>query len=117
MMRVSTALVSIALVLIFAACSDSNVRRMDSPVVPIAVGETALLSATSLAKAMLRAGFSREEILEYGPAVRNSISMQGGAEVKRSNAIQALFSVHDGTLYVSSRTSGTFAQPIAGVDP
>lgn len=84
----------------------------EAPVLAIPVGEAAEVSAADLAQAMVRAGFSREEILKHGPAVRNSLATSGGAQVRDGKVIGALFSIHAGQLYVTSRTRGTFVQPL-----
>ena len=95
------------------ASHDPNVIRMEETVTPITVGEAGAVSALELAEAMLRAGFSREEILEHGPAIRNALATSGGAQVRRGRFVAALFSIADGKLFVSSLSRGTFVQPLA----
>lgn len=102
----------LCLALLVGSCGDFNVARIDAPVVPVTVGETAQLSAPTVAEAMLRAGFTADEILANGPALRNAISTTGGAQVRRGTSVAALFSVSEGYLYVASQTSGTFSMPL-----
>ncbi|MEQ9257997.1 MAG: hypothetical protein RIG84_02745 [Roseovarius sp.] len=92
------------------ACSemDRNVARADDFVVPVTVGETRVLTASQVANAMIKAGFTYDEIVELGPGLRNAVSTRGGAEVRRGKYIHALFSVQNDRLYVASRTAGTF---------
>jgi hypothetical protein len=84
-------------------------------VTAIPVGESASVSAYDLAEAMLRAGFSREQILKDGPGVRNALATSGGAQIRQGKFVAALFSVHSGRLFVTSRTRGTFVQTL-GLD-
>lgn len=100
----------IALSLMLASCSamDHNLVRMEEQVTPIAVGDTAAVPAYVLASAMLRAGFTEDQVLRKGVAVRNALANSGGAQIRSSDYVQALFSVHGNELYVTSRTRGTF---------
>lgn len=92
-----------------AACAaDPNVRRVDAPVSSISVGEPGDVSADALALAMLRVGFSPDEILDMGPSIRRSLTQSGGAQARRGGELVALLSIWQGTLYVTSSETGTF---------
>lgn len=95
-------------VLLASCTADSNLRRVSDPVSNLAVGTPGEVSAMTLASAMLRAGFTRDEILELGPGIRRSLAESGGAQARRQGEILALFSVTEGKLYVTSASSGTF---------
>ena len=86
-----------------------------APVSAIVVGDATEVSAYDLAQAMLRAGFTRDQILKQGPAVRLALATSGGAQVRDGKVVGALFSVHENQLYVTSRSRGTFVQPL-GID-
>jgi hypothetical protein len=88
---------------------------MSQPVSNVVVGEAAEVSAYDLAEAMLRAGFTRDQILQYGPQVRRSLATSGGAQVRDGKVVGALFSIHGNQLYVTSRSRGTFVQTISPV--
>lgn len=92
---------------------DENVAMTEDQVIAITAGEVAEVSALDLAEAMLRAGFTREQILEHGAAVRNALARSGGAQVRDGKMVAALFSIHSGQLYVTSRARGTFVQPLS----
>lgn len=106
------------LVAILAACAttkfDSNIPLTSQPVTAIVVGQAADVPAIVLASAMIRAGFSEEQILREGPGVRAALATSGGAQVRDEQSILALFSVQAGLLYVSSRERGTFTMRIDG---
>lgn len=105
---------ALLLVLALAACTtvDENITRTTETVTSITVGEATEVSAFDLAEAMLRAGFTREQILQHGAAVRNALAKSGGAQVRDGKMVGALFSIHSGQLYVTSRSRGTFMQPL-----
>jgi len=102
----------VALILTACSASDANVARLNQDVQQITVGEPYPISARSLAAAMLQAGFSSDEVLEYGPRVRNAIGSSGGAQINKGKYADAIFSVQDSNLYVSSRDGGTFIRDL-----
>lgn len=105
---VRTTGLTLAALLLASCAADSNLRRVSEPVSSIAVGSPGEVTAMSLASAMLRAGFTREEVLELGPGIRRSLTETGGAQARRQGEILALFSLSEGKLYVTSASSGTF---------
>lgn len=99
----------LTVLLAVSACSgDPNMRRVSDPVTSISVGEPGEVSASSLARAMVRAGFTRDEILELGPGIRRSLATNGGAQARREGRVLALFSYMQGRLYVTGANTGTF---------
>ena len=100
----------VLLLAVLAGCSgtDRAFDRATGEVNSIAVGDPVDIDAMVLARAMLRAGFSHEEILDKGPGIRRSLASSGGAEARRRGTIVALFSHKEGELYVTSAQSGTF---------
>lgn len=94
--------------ILVGCASDSSFQKTNDKVSAITVGDPGEVSATSLVKAMIRSGFSRDEILELGPGIRRSLSQSGGAQARRNGEIVALFSHKNGKLYVTSGASGTF---------
>lgn len=109
---------AVGFVAVLSACAatrfDSNVQLTQEAVTPLVVGESAEVSALVLASAMIKAGFTDEQILREGPGVRNALATSGGAQVRDEESILALFSVQNGLLYVSSRERGTFTMRITG---
>lgn len=99
---------------VLAGCStmDRSVALVDEPVVEVPVGEAADVPAPVLAEALLRAGLSRTQILTEGPAIRNALATNGGAQVREDKLVIALLAVHDGQLIVTSRERGTFMVPL-----
>lgn len=97
-----------------AGCAgiDKNVARESEDVSTVTVGDPGEVSAMVLARAMLRAGFNRAEILERGPKIRRGLAVSGGAEARSNGQVLALFSHKEGVLYVTSASSGTFSMKL-----
>ncbi|MEM9813537.1 MAG: hypothetical protein AAF913_12790 [Pseudomonadota bacterium] len=107
-----------ALCLALAACGgtpDPSVERFNQVVSPMQTDETADVPALVLARAMAEAGFSRAQILDYGPSVRNALARSGGAQIADGSTVLALVSVLDGRLYIVSNETGNVVIPISGV--
>lgn len=98
--------------LLGCATLDRSIAIAEQVVTPITLEDPADVSAYDLAEAMLMAGFSPEQIVRDGPAVRNALATSGGAQVRYNHMAEALFAVHGQELYVTSRTRGTFTQPL-----
>ncbi len=99
---------ALALLLTGCATTDRSIALTEDIVTPLTVGDAAQISATDLAGAMLRAGFTPEEILSEGPAVRNALATAGGAQVRQGMVVAALFAIQGDQLIVTSRQNGTF---------
>jgi hypothetical protein len=108
--------VLLAATLVLAACGamDSNVARFEEPVTAVQTDATADVPAIVLARALAEAGLSADQILEYGPAVRNALARSGGAQISEGATVLALVSVLDGRLYVVSGETGTVVLPLSG---
>jgi len=107
------AVATLVILLVLGACgSDPNLNRVSEPVSPIAVGDPVDVNAMSLASAMVRAGFTRKQVLDLGPSIRRGLATNGGAQARRNGQIAALFSHMDGRLYVTSEGTGTFTVEI-----
>ncbi len=98
----------LATFLLIGCAMDNNLQRVNESVSPVAVGDPGEVGAMALARSMIRAGFTRNEILELGPGIRSSLARTGGAQARRKGEVVALFSHKDAKLYVTSGTSGTF---------
>ena len=103
---------AVSALLVGCAGIDGNVARFEADVQKITVGEPFAISARDLAAVMLQAGFTGEEVLEYGPKVRSAIGMSGGAQNTKDRYARAILTVLEGKLYVSSRDFGTFLREL-----
>lgn len=96
------------------ATTDVNVQAFERAVTPVQTDETADVPALVLARAMAETGFSRAEILEHGPAIRNAIASAGGAQIADGSRALAMVSVMDGRLFIVSNEHGTTFIPVSG---
>jgi len=112
--RQLTAGLMLAMTAALGGCSGADwaVQRTTENVSSISVGDPGEVNATVLASAMLRAGFTRAEILDQGPRIRRALATKGGAEARRDGEMIALFSHKEGALYVTSAQSGTFVRQL-----
>lgn len=106
--------VLLVILLLTSGCAtvDSGVALSEQKVTPMATGEAADVQAEDLAVAMLRAGFSREDILKHGPVLRNALATSGSAQIRNSDSVSALFAIFGNQLYVTSRMRGTFVEQL-----
>jgi len=77
-------------------------------VIPVSNREVAALSAEDIARVMLRAGFSDEQILELGTDLRNELARSGAAQIDVGDKVESIFAVDGDYVYVSSRLKGSF---------
>jgi hypothetical protein len=120
-LRPPAAVAALACALLLAGCGgmaetmNRPIVLTEATVVAMSVGEAEEVSADDLAEAMLRAGFTPEEILAHGAELHNALATAGGAQLRQGKLVSALFAVHAGKLYVTSRERGTFVHPLASV--
>lgn len=110
--RILPVLAAVAIGIALGGCSatiDRSVMLATEPVIPVSVGEQAFVSAFDLAQAMLRAGFTRDEVLKLGPSIHSALATSGGAQIRQNRQVSAIFAVYGDRLYVTSLARGTFA--------
>ena len=116
--RFPVAALLVALPLALGGCAtsgDTSIALATEPVIAVSVGEARFVPAYDLADAMLRAGFTRNEILLHGPAVHTALATSGGAQVRKGKQVSAIFAVYGDRLYVTSLARGTFTRPLGTV--
>lgn len=97
----------VALCVGVAGCAHQQ-RLVGGEVQPVPNNDLAALNADDIVLMMRRAGFSDDEILKYGPRVRNDIAVSGGSRVATHSIVAAIFAVHGENVYVSTQRAGTF---------
>ena len=114
--RTDRAAIALALALSLSACAttDTNVRNFEQTVTAVQTDETADVPALVLARGMAEAGFTRSQILENGPAIRNALAQSGGAQIADGSNVLAIISVLDGQLFVVSNETCTTVIPVNG---
>lgn len=108
--RIATRL---TLLLLLAAgmvgCARS--RATGIHIVPLSNRNVLTLNADDIIQVMRRAGFSDQQILEYGPELRNGLAQSGAVQVRINNKVEAVFAVNQDQgdcVYISTRLRGNF---------
>ena len=74
-------------------------------VIPVNYEEVLTLSSDDIVRVMRRAGFTDNQILEYGTDLHDALSRSGAAQIKISKTLQAVFAINGDAVYISSRLS------------
>jgi hypothetical protein len=92
--------------LAFGVVSCATHRGLE--VVPLNHEEVLTLSSDDVVRVMRRAGFSDNQILEYGTDLHSALSREGAARIKINKTVQAVFAINGDAVYISSRLRGNF---------
>jgi len=66
-------------------------------------------TADDIVRMMLFAGFSDEQIIEYGTTVRNGLALYGGTQIHTKDKVKAVFAViEQNRVYISTLHKGNF---------
>jgi len=77
-------------------------------VIPLNHQEVLTLSSDDIVRVMRRAGFSDNQILEYGTDLHDALSRSGAAQIKIDKRLQAVFAINGDSVYISTRLRGNF---------
>jgi hypothetical protein len=69
------------------------------------------LSPDDVVEVMRRAGFSNNQILEYGTDLRNGLAESGAVQIKIGKKVEAVFAINldeGNCVYISTRLRGNF---------
>jgi len=88
------------------AHSDTGIR-----VIPLSNQSVLALDPDDVVEVMKRAGFSNNQILEYGTDLRDGLAESGAVQIKIGKKVEAVFAINlsDGKcVYISTRLRGNF---------
>jgi hypothetical protein len=80
-------------------------------IVPLGNRSVLTLSADDVIQVMRRAGFSDQQILQYGPELRDGLAQSGAVQVRVNDKVEAVFAVNrdqGDCVYISTRLRGNF---------
>ena len=77
-------------------------------VVPLSNRNVLTLSSDDIVRVMRVAGFSDNQILEYGTYLHDALSNSGAAQIKIRNRLEAVFAINGDAVYISTRLRGNF---------
>ncbi len=86
-------------------CANQNTGIQ---VIPVSNREVLALSADDVVQVMRRAGFSDNQIMEYGTAIHNGLAKSGAVEVRINKKVEAVFAINGDAVYISTRLRGNF---------
>jgi hypothetical protein len=111
--RISSVTIILTLLTILAlgvgGCARSNTGGIR--VIPLSNRSVLALSPDDVVEVMRRAGFSDNQILEYGTDLRNGLAESGAVQIKIGKKVEAVFAtnLNDGNrVYISTRLRGNF---------
>jgi hypothetical protein len=64
------------------------------------------LSSDNIVRVMRRAGFSDNQILQYGEDLHLALAQYGAAQIKIRRKLEAVFAINGDAVYISSRVTG-----------
>jgi len=99
-------IVSLLLVLLTFGVVSCAQRGFE--VVPLSYQEVLALSSDDVVRVMRRAGFSDNQILEYGTDLHDALARSGAAQIKIDKTLQAVFAINGDSVYISTRLRGNF---------
>ncbi len=88
--------------------SCTNNAKVDLQMFTFDNPDIAALDAEDVVMIMVRAGFSDEQIIQYGTDLRNKLSSSGAAQIHIKEKVEAILAVNSDCVYVSSKTKGNF---------
>jgi len=77
-------------------------------IVPLSNRNVLNLSSDDIVRVMRVAGFSDNQILEYGTYLHDALSNSGAAQIKIRNRLEAVFAINGDAVYISTRLRGNF---------
>ncbi len=98
----------VSLLLALLAFGVVSCAQRGFEVIPLNHQEVLTLSSDDIVRVMRRAGFSDNQILEYGTDLHDALSRSGAAQIKINKRLQAVFAINGDSVYISTRLRGNF---------
>jgi len=98
----------VSLLLALLAFGVVSCAQKGFEVIPLNHQEVLTLSSDEIVRVMRQAGFSDNQILEYGTDLHDALSRSGAAQIKMSKKLQAVFAINGDSVYISTRLRGNF---------
>ncbi|MFB0553060.1 MAG: hypothetical protein ACETWQ_07065 [Phycisphaerae bacterium] len=98
----------VSLLLALLAFGVVSCAQRGFEVIPLNHQEVLTLSSDDIVRVMRRAGFSDNQILEYGTDLHDALSRSGAAHIKIDKRLQAVFAINGDSVYISTRLRGNF---------
>jgi hypothetical protein len=96
-------IVTLLLLMTLGGCIRSGIQ-----VVPIPNQNVLLLNSDQIVQILKAAGFDDEQIIEYGPSIRDGLARSGAVRILINNVVEAGFAVKGDEVFISTRSRGYF---------
>jgi len=111
--RISSVMIILTLLALVAlgigGCAHSSETGIR--VIPLSNRSVLALNPDDVVEVMKRAGFSNNQILEYGTDLRNGLAESGAVQIKIGKKVEAVFAINldeGNCVYISTRLRGNF---------
>jgi len=102
---------TLLLLLALGVIGCGGTRRSGIQVIPLSSRSVLELNADDVVRIMRRAGFSDQQILDYGTDLRDGLAQSGAVQVKIGKKVEAVFAInldHGPCVYITTRLRGSF---------
>lgn len=100
---VTLTLLALALSLAGCAYTSGGIR-----IEPLNSRNVLELSSDNVVDIMRAAGFSDDQIIEHGTAVRNVMAQSGAVQIYVNRRVEAIFAAKEQDVYISTQSRGLF---------
>jgi len=98
----------VSLLLALLAFGVVSCAQRGIQVVPLSNRNVLTLSSDDIVRVMRQAGFSDNQILEYGTDLHDALSHSGAAQIRIRKRLEAVFAINGDAVYISTRLRGNF---------
>ena len=106
---INTDVIYISLLLILLTFGLSGcVGNRGFEIFPVNNQNVLTLSSDDIVRVMRGAGFSDNQILQYGEDLHLALSQYGAAQIKIQRKLEAVFAINGDAVYISTRLRGNF---------
>jgi hypothetical protein len=107
----SVAILLTLLALVALGIGGCGSRSTGIRLIPLSNRSVLALNPDDVVEIMRRAGFSDNQILEYGTDLRNGLAESGAVQIKIGKKVEAVFAINlseGNCVYISTRLRGNF---------
>ena len=106
--KISGAVTLSLFVLALSLVGCAYTRSGGIEVIPLNSRNVLNLSADNVVDIMRAAGFTDEQIIEHGTAVRDGLAQTGAVQIKVNGTVEAIFAAKEQDVYISTQLRGLF---------
>jgi len=104
----NSGVIIVSLLLALLAFGVVSCAQRGIQVVPLNNRNVLTLSSDDIVRVMRQAGFSDNQILEYGTDLHDALAHSGAAQIRIHKRLEAVFAINGDAVYISTRLRGNF---------